>query len=148
MQIISTDFVNGGNIPRKYTCDGDDINPSLEFGGVPKEAKSLALVLDDPDAPSGTFTHWVMWNIPPKTDKILPGTIPVGAVEGLNSTRNCCYIGPCPPTGTHNYIFTLFALDTTLNDLNPKLSDKNSLFDSMTGHILASAELVGLYKRG
>ncbi|MBX4195605.1 YbhB/YbcL family Raf kinase inhibitor-like protein [Candidatus Parcubacteria bacterium] len=147
MQLISPDFLNGGSIPAQFTCDGNDINPTLEISGIPKETKSLAFVLDDPDAPSGTFTHWIVWNIPPVTDKILPGTLPVGSIEGLNSAHMLGYIGPCPPVGTHNYIFTLYALDATLDDLDPQKTGRGELFDKMTGHIIASTELVGLYCR-
>lgn len=145
MQLISPDFVNGSQIPSKFTCEGDNISPNLEISGVPKETKSLALVLDDPDAPSRTFTHWVVWNIPAITDKIPSSTLPVGSVEGLNSAGKAGYIGPCPPSGTHNYIFSLYALDTTIDDLEAGRADRGPLFEKMTGHILATAELTGLY---
>lgn len=147
MQLISPDFISGGKVPKKFTCDGEDVNPTLEISGVPKGTKSLALVLDDPDASSRTFTHWIVWNIPPVTDKILPGTLPIEAIEGQNSAHTMGYIGPCPPEGEHGYVFTLYALDTIIESLDPAKATKESLFDMMTGHILGTAELVGLYCR-
>jgi Raf kinase inhibitor-like YbhB/YbcL family protein len=147
MQLLSTDFVSGGEIPARFTCDGDNVSPNLLIQGVPKGTQSLALVLDDPDAPSRTFTHWLLWNIKPITDKILSGALPEGASIGLNSLGETKYKGPCPPSGTHNYIFTLYALDERFDDLDPTSTDKNELLKRFPKHILATTELVGLYKR-
>lgn len=146
MQLNSPDFINGGKIPKIFTCDGEERSPELRIGGLPEGAQSLALVLDDPDAPSGTFTHWVVWNIP-LTDKILSDNLPHGSAVGLNSAGTNRYLGPCPPKGTHNYIFTLYALDTQLDISDPSRTDSRALLDNMTGHIIATAELVGLYCR-
>jgi Raf kinase inhibitor-like YbhB/YbcL family protein len=148
MQLLSTDFVSGGEIPAKFTCDGDNVNPNLVIQGVPKGTRSMALVLDDPDAPSETFTHWLVWNVNPITDKITSGVIPEGASVGLNSLGETKYKGPCPPSGTHNYIFTLYALDLVIDDLNPSSTDKKKLLEKLSKHILGSAELIGLYKKG
>jgi phosphatidylethanolamine-binding protein (PEBP) family uncharacterized protein len=128
MKISSTAFEHNGQIPKKYTCDGSDVNPPLKFESIPDEAKSLALIIDDPDAPVGTWVHWVLWNIDPKTTEIQDD-----------------YGGPCPPSGTHRYFFKLYALDTTLN-LGPNVT-KRDIESSIKGHILAKAELIGLYKR-
>jgi Raf kinase inhibitor-like YbhB/YbcL family protein len=147
MQLTSPDFINGGEIPQKFTCDGDNVSPNLEIRGVPANARTLAFVLDDPDAPSGTFSHWVIWNIPPITDKIVSGSLPVGACEGLNSLGKIGYVGPCPPSGMHNYIFTLYALDTSIEDLDPSYTDRKTLHEKLTGHIIATSELIGLYKK-
>lgn len=147
MQLTSPDFLNGGEIPTRFTCDGDDVNPNLEIRGVPEGTQSLALVLDDPDAPSGTFTHWIVWNISAKTEKIEARGIPEGALEGLNSAGRLGYLGPCPPSGKHNYFFTLYALDEVIHDLSPHETDKSSFLERITGHILAQTELIGLYSR-
>jgi Raf kinase inhibitor-like YbhB/YbcL family protein len=130
-------------IPKKYSCDGEDINPPLNFGGIPKEAKTLVLVMDDPDAPSGTFDHWIVWNIPAKTTKIGENTVP--GKEGLNSGRQQGYTGPCPPFGTHRYFFKVYALDTELSlSANSKRKDVEK---AMQSHILSKGELIGLYRR-
>ena len=150
MKISSTAFENGGNIPVKYTCDGEDVSPPLSWEGVPQEAVSLALICDDPDAPMGTWVHWVLFNIPPDV-KGLPENIPPqptldnGAVHGINDFRNYGYGGPCPPGGTHRYFFKLYALDTKL-DLKPGAT-KAQLLDAMEGHVLAQGELMGKYSR-
>jgi len=140
--IISPAFENKKPIPRKYTCDGDDVNPTLNISGVPEATKSLVLIVDDPDAPMGTWDHWIVWNIPP-TNKIEENTVP--GVEGLNDSRKHSYSGPCPPSGTHRYFFKVYALDTKLN-LAPN-SRKKDIEKAMKGHILAQGELVGLYSR-
>jgi len=123
-------------------CDSENINPELNIAGVPESAKSLALIMDDPDAPSGMFVHWVMWNIP-VTDVIEEDSAP--GTEGLNGRGETGYIGPCPPSGEHRYFFKLYALDTTL-DL-PQNTDKEALLSALEPHTIESAELVGLYSR-
>lgn len=141
-KIRSLVFENNKQIPEKYTCDGDDINPPLMIEGTPKGTKTLALIMDDPDCPSGTFDHWVIWNIPPFTSEIKEDST-VGT-EGLNSGGRRGYYGPCPPSGTHRYFFKLYALDCELN-LNPK-SRKKDVEKAFIGHILAENELIGLYR--
>jgi len=135
-------FKNNGFIPQKYTCDGNDVNPPLNIEGVPKETQSLALIVDDPDAPMGTWDHWVVWNIPP-AEKIMENSVP--GTEGLNDFRRRSYGGPCPPSGTHRYFFKVYALDTRL-DLSPS-SRKKDVERAMKGHVIAEGELVGLYRR-
>lgn len=141
--ITSRVFEDNKPIPEKYTCDGDDVSPPLKIGGIPEGAKSLVLIVDDPDAPMGTWDHWIVWNIP-VTDKIEENT--VLGVEGLNDFRKHSYGGPCPPSGTHRYFFKVYALDTKLT-LNPN-SRKKDLENAMEGHILAKGRIVGLYSRG
>lgn len=143
LSIKSPVFENGKPIPRKYSCDGNDINPPITFDGTPKETKSLVLIVDDPDAPMGTFDHWVAWNIPPSTTKIGENTVP--GTEGLNSARQNRYIGPCPPSGTHRYFFKVYALDTELK-LGTN-SDKKDVERAMQGHVIAKGELMGTYRR-
>lgn len=145
MKITSTVFENNEIIPVNYTCDGENINPPLVILDVPQNAKSLSLIMEDPDAPDEPFTHWLMWNIDPITEDIEAGETPEGAVEGLNSSGEKGYIGPCPPTNSHHYIFKLFALDTTI-DL-PFQSDKENLLEKMEGHIIDQSELTGFYSR-
>ena len=113
-KLTSPAFNHGSQIPSQYTCDGEDINPHLVIHGVPPGAKSLALVMEDPDAPAGLWTHWVVWDIPPETKEIREHTAPIGTGEGLNSWGETGYGGPCPPSGTHRYFFRLFALDTRI----------------------------------
>jgi Raf kinase inhibitor-like YbhB/YbcL family protein len=146
LQITSPAFQNNGTIPRQYTCDGKDINPSLVIENVPKETKSIALICDDPDAPMGTWVHWVLWNIDPNTKEIAENAVPQGAVEGMNDFKKHAYGGPCPPSGTHRYFFKIYALDTTL-DISPN-SHKSDLEKAMKGHILSEGQIIGLYKRG
>lgn len=140
--ITSSVFLHNGMIPAKYTCDGANVNPPLTIKDIPKETKSLVLILDDPDAPSGTWDHWVMWNIPVRTE-IGENTIP--GTEGMNSFQKIHYGGPCPPSGTHRYFFKVYALDLRLDI--PANSNKAAVEKAMTGHILAQGELIGLYKR-
>jgi len=140
--IISSVFENKGSIPTKYTCDGDDVNPPLEIEGIPENTKSLVLIVDDPDAPMGTWDHWIVWNIPP-TEKIEENSVP--GVEGLNDFRRRSYGGPCPPSGTHRYFFKVYALDTELN-LKPN-SRKKDVERAMRGRVLAQGEILGLYRR-
>lgn len=132
-------------IPKVFSCDGKNIHPPLSVSSVPVEAKSLVIIIDDPDAPAGTFTHWVVWNIPVISKEIIEGVIPAGAIEGINSAQKVGYIGPCPPSGTHHYIFNLFALDTMLA-LTAK-ADKSEIQSAISGHIIETAELTGLYHR-
>ena len=116
-------FESNKPIPRKYSCDGNDINPPLTIEGTPKEAKTLALIVDDPDAPSGTFDHWIVWNIPASINKIGENTVP--GKEGMNSARQPSYMGPCPPGGTHRYFFKVYALDMELSlGINTKKKDR------------------------
>ena len=143
LTIKSPSFQHNSPIPKKYSCDGEGTNPPLTIEGTPKESKSIALVVDDPDAPGGTFDHWVVWNISPSTSKIAERSVP--GTEGLNSMRKPGYTGPCPPSGTHRYFFKVYALDTQLT-LGAK-STKRDLEKAMQGHILAKGELIGLYHR-
>ncbi|MFQ6120420.1 MAG: YbhB/YbcL family Raf kinase inhibitor-like protein [Methanosarcinales archaeon] len=146
LKLRSTVFEEGGTIPSKYTCEGLDVNPPLEIAGVPKNAKSIVLIVDDPDAPSKVWDHWVMWNIPPDTKKIEEDSVPEGAVQGVNDFKRREYGGPCPPPGPpHRYMFKLYALDTVL-DLAPS-STKKDVEKAMSGNILAQTTLVGLYQR-
>jgi Raf kinase inhibitor-like YbhB/YbcL family protein len=142
LTIKSPAFEANTKIPKKYTCEGDGVNPALTIEGVPAEAKSLALIFDDPDAVSGVFDHWVIWNIPASTDKIEEDSAP--GVEGYNSGRRPGYYPPCPPSGSHHYTFKVYALDQTLN--LPAKTKKADLQKAMEGHILAEGELVGLYR--
>lgn len=144
MQIYSRAFTSSGEIPPKYTCDGEDLIPPLSFSDVPKEAKSLALIVDDPDAPMGTWDHWVIWNIPPQTLEISEGKSPIG-VTGVNSWGKNSWGGPCPPDREHRYFFKLYALDSS-----PNLAAgarKAELERAMESHILAQAQLIGRYDR-
>jgi hypothetical protein len=143
--IKSPAFSSSGYIPARYTCDGGDINPPLEIYNVPAEAKSLALIVDDPDAPIGMWVHWVLWNIDPATREIAEDHVPRNTVQGKNDWKRNSYGGPCPPSGVHRYFFKLYALDARLN-LGIGAT-KKELEKAMHGHVLASAELIGLYKR-
>lgn len=145
MKLSSTAFAHKGTIPALYTCDGRDINPPLKIEQAPTEARSLALIVDDPDAPVGMWVHWVVWNIPPQTAEIRENSVPTGAQQGRNDWRRNSYGGPCPPSGTHRYFFKLYALDTTLN--LGTITTKSDLEKAMQGHIVAQAQLIGLYQR-
>ena len=145
LKLSSPAFKHNQMIPSKHTCDGADVNPPLHIGNAPPEAKSLALIVEDPDAPAGTWVHWVLWNIDPKTIEIREGSVPSFAQQGMNDFRKHDYGGPCPPSGTHRYFFKLYALDTTLN-LGPDTT-KAVLERALKGHIVAQTELIGLYKR-
>ena len=145
MLLISPSFENNGMIPKRFTCDGGNINPGLRIENVPVSAESLALIMRDPDAPMpGGFTHWVVWNITPATTLIEEKSVPSRAVEGRN-TRTIGYVGPCPPSGIHHYEFYLYALDAML-DL-PIASGKAELEAAMQGHVIEQTKLVGLYER-
>lgn len=143
MNISSKEFKNDEPIPAKFTCQGKGINPELKISGVPAAAKSLALIVDDPDAPMGTFTHWLIWNIDPKVSTIGENTRP--GVEGVNGVKENAYIGPCPPSGKHRYFFKLYALDSVL-DL-PSGADKSQLEAEIARHTLEYAELIGTYQK-
>jgi len=143
----SSAFKEGGFIPVKHTCEGDDVNPLLEIKNAPPEVKSFALIMDDPDAPMGTWVHWLLWNIEPRTQYISEDTVPANAVQGTNSFGRQKYGGPCPPKGSkpHRYMFKVYALDAML-DL-PAGATKADLEKAMEGHILAQTVLTGLYQR-
>ena len=143
LRVKSPAFENNKLIPSKYTCDGEEVSPPLTVEGIPEKTKSLALIMEDPDAPAGLFIHWLVWNIPP-TDKIQENSVP--GIEGLNTNKKNSYHGPCPPGGTHRYYFKVYALDTLLK--LGALSDKEVLENAMQNHILAYGELIGLYRRG
>jgi Raf kinase inhibitor-like YbhB/YbcL family protein len=144
LKVTSSAFQEGGNIPSKFTCDGSDTSPSLQITGVPSEAKSLVLIADDPDAPGGLFTHWLVWNIPSQTNSIAEGSAPNG-VQGANDFGKSGYRGPCPPAGVHRYSFKIFALDRELElRSGAKRSQVNA---AMKGHVIAQGELVGRYSR-
>ncbi len=142
IKVFSSVFASNGSIPGKYTCDGEDINPPLEFEGIPEEAESLVLIVDDPDAPTKTFTHWIVWNIEPVA-KIDEDSIP--GVEGINDFRKIGYGGPCPPSGTHRYFFRVYALGKKL-ELKAGAGRKE-LENEMIGHIVAEGELMGKYRK-
>jgi hypothetical protein len=148
--LTSSAFTDGATIPRKYTCDAEDISPDLKWSGVPNGTKSLALICDDPDAPVGTWVHWVLFNIPADATALPAGTpaeavLKSGACHGRNDFRKLGYGGPCPPGGTHRYYFKLYALDTLLTLESG--STKAQLLAAMKGHILAEGQLIGKYKR-
>lgn len=142
LQIRSTVFAQNGHIPVKYTCEGEDINPPLEFSEIPVGTKSLALIVEDPDAPRGVFDHWLVWNISPNTS-IAENTNP--GISGTNSFGKTGFGGPCPPSGTHRYFFRAYALDAEL-ELQAG-ANKATLEKAMKGHILAEGELMGMYKK-
>lgn len=144
MTIESPKFKNEQQIPLAYTCDGGAISPPLNFRDVPTKAKSLALIMDDPDSPSGTFVHWLLWNMLPNTT-IPENVTPAEAEIGINSGEEMSYYPPCPHIGEHRYFFRLYALDVML-DLSSG-ADKEELEQAISGHVLAEAELKGLFKR-
>ena len=145
LKLSSPVFEHNGAIPTKYTCDGVNVNPPVLIESVPAGTKSLALIVDDPDAPSGTWVHWVLWNIDPAMKEVKEASVPKGVQQGLNDFRQHDYRGPCPPSGTHRYFFRLYALDTTLT-LHPDAT-KADLEKSMRGHIIDQAHITGLYRR-
>jgi len=144
MKITSSVFQEGASIPSKFTCDGSDTSPPLQIAEVPAGAKSLALIVDDPDAPSGLFTHWIVWNISPQTHAIAEGSAPKG-VHGGNDFGKSGYGGPCPPSGTHRYYFKIFALDRELN--LPSGAKRHELDAAMKEHVIGQGELMGRYSR-
>jgi Raf kinase inhibitor-like YbhB/YbcL family protein len=146
MRITSPAFDNNGSIPAKFTCDGAGMNPALQFSGVPAAAKSLALIVEDPDVPKnlkadGLFEHWLMWDIAPDSKGFAEGA----GKGGINETGSAGFMGPCPPDREHRYFFRLFALDVKLT--GAKITTKADLDKAMAGHVIGQAELVGLYKR-
>jgi Raf kinase inhibitor-like YbhB/YbcL family protein len=145
MKLSSPAFENGGRIPKQYTCDGKNVNPPLRIENAPSNAKSFALVLDDIDAPRGTYVHWIVWNIDPDLKEMKENSVPEGGVQGMNDFKKRNYGGPCPPGRAHKYVFKIYALDTLLN-LNCN-GTKKDLEKAMGGHILSQAELAGSYKR-
>ncbi|HEX5338735.1 MAG TPA: YbhB/YbcL family Raf kinase inhibitor-like protein [Gallionella sp.] len=154
MNISSPSFAHERDIPARHTCDGRNTSPSLAWNGIPAGAKSLALIADDPDAPDPaapkmTWVHWLLYNIPPNASGLAEGiaenALPAGTLTGVNDWHNTGYGGPCPPVGQHRYFFKLYALDTVLPDL--KHPTKTALEQAMQGHVLARAELVGVYRR-
>ena len=154
MQITSSSFTHQGAIPAKYTCEGPDTSPPLAWSGVPPSAKSLALIVDDPDAPDPkapkmTWVHWVLYDVPSGTSSLAEGasrSLPSGTRDGLNDWRRTGYGGPCPPLGRHRYFFKLYALDIVLPDLSKP--SKAELLKAMEGHVVGTAELVGTYQKG
>ena len=152
--IGSPSFAHEGTIPRKHTCEGDDVSPALAFGGVPAGARSLVLIVDDPDAPDPrapktTWVHWVLYDLPATTGGLPEGVteLPAGTREGLSDWKRTGYGGPCPPIGEHRYVHKLYALDTVLGDLGAR-ADKKAVEQAMAGHVLEKAELLGRYQKG
>ena len=154
LTLRSTMFANGNTIPSKYTCEGENISPPLRWGGVPDHARSMVLIVDDPDAPDPkaprmTWVHWVLYNIPLDaaglSEGVISETLPTGTEEGLNDWKKTGYGGPCPPIGRHRYFHKLYALDTVLKGINKP--SKSQVEDAMRGHIIAKAELVGTYEK-
>ncbi|HYY93770.1 MAG TPA: YbhB/YbcL family Raf kinase inhibitor-like protein [Pyrinomonadaceae bacterium] len=150
IKLTSTAFDEGGMIPSQYTCDGQNVSPPLAWSGLPEGTKTLALICDDPDAPRGTWVHWVVYQIP-ASEHGLPENLPAretldnGARQGINDFKKPGYGGPCPPSGTHRYFFKLYALDTDLN--LPPAATKDQLLKATEGHILAQGQLMARYKR-
>jgi Raf kinase inhibitor-like YbhB/YbcL family protein len=155
LSLTSPAFQNGGEIPSTHTCEGKDVSPPLAWSGTPPGTRSLALIVDDPDAPDPkapkmTWVHWVIYNLPPDTRRLpqdVPNrqTLPSGAVQGVNGAGTVGYMGPCPPSGTHRYVFRVYALDTQL-DLGGSAT-KEDLVSAMEGHVLAEGHLMGTYRR-
>lgn len=145
MILRSPAFAQGGRIPSRHTCDGENIYPPLEFSEVPENTRSLALVVEDPDAPNGIWLHWLVWNIDPATRAIEPGKAPAGSVEGVTSFGQTGYGGPCPPSGVHRYFFILYALDSLLDV--PAGADRSDFESACDGHIISRADLIGIYSR-
>jgi len=150
MKIFSSAFKDGQRIPSKYTCDGEDISPPLEWESVPDGTRSFSLICDDPDAPVGTWVHWVVYDIPPEAKKLGENTAPEresasGMRQGKNGWARIGYGGPCPPSGSHRYYFKLYALDAE-SGLKPGAT-KEQLLQSMKGHVLAETQLMGTYSR-
>lgn len=142
LDIRSAAFEEGGLIPSKYTCDGTNVNPPISISRISPNVKSLALIVDDPDAPVGTWVHWIAWNIP--VSRHLPENKVVGT-EGINDFQQRGYVGPCPPSGVHRYFFKVYALDTQLH--LPPDTTKRDLEKSMREHIVGFGQLIGIYKR-
>ena len=154
LTLTSPAFTDRGAIPERYSCDGEDLSPALNWSGLPAGTRSLALIVDDPDAPDPAapkmvWVHWILYNLPIDvsglTEAIGPSKLPPGTLEGLNDWQRNGYGGPCPPIGRHRYFHRLYALDTVLPDLGSPT--KQALIDAMQGHILEQAELLGTYQR-
>src|SRR5919109_263748 len=154
LSLTSAAFKHGDKIPSKFTCEGEDVSPPLSFTGIPDGTKSLALIVDDPDAPDPkapkrTWVHWVLYNLPPTAGQLAEAVerraLPTGAREGLNDWKRTGYGGPCPPIGRHRYVHKLYALDAALPDLGAV--SKADLERAMKGHVLAEAQLIGTYQR-
>jgi len=154
LAVASASFTDGGSIPRTYTCEGEDISPPLSWDGVPTDARSLVLIVDDPDcpdpeAPKRTWVHWVLYNIPAGTsalpEAVRPEDLPAGTREGLNDWERSGYGGPCPPIGRHRYFFKIYALDTELAGL--RKPTKGEVERAMQGHVISQAQLVGTYRK-
>ena len=145
LKVTSSAFAEGGKIPKKYTCDDSNVSPPLRIENVPASAKSLALIVDDPDAPGRTWTHWLVWNIDPRTTEIQEKSVPQNGVQGTSDFGSVSYGGPCPPSGTHRYNFKVYALDSTL--ALPGSTKKAALEKAMAGHIVAEGSLMGTYSR-
>ncbi len=152
MEISSTAFSSGGEIPARFTCQGEDVSPTLAFADVPKRAKSLVLIVDDPDAPDPkapkmTWVHWLLYNLPPDAVSLAEAVaaLPTGALEGVNDWKRTGYGGPCPPIGRHRYFFKLYALDVALPDLSEP--GKPMLLQAMKDHVIAEARLIGEYEK-
>lgn len=154
LTIRSTSFGDGAEIPARHTCEGQDLSPALEWSGVPGEARTLALVVDDPDAPDPaaprtTWVHWVLYDMPPSAsglaEGIAPGDLPSGTRQGMNDWKRTGWGGPCPPMGRHRYFFKLYALDVALGELRP--ATKAKLEQAMKGHVLAQAQSMGTYQK-
>ena len=142
LRVRSVAFSHGGHIPRKYTCEGENVNPPLEVSDLPENTKSLAVIVEDPDAPRGTYDHWLVWNIPPN-EPIAENSR--RGISGKNSFGNTGYGGPCPPSGSHRYFFKVYALDSEL-EIQPG-SEKKVLEQAMKQHVLATGELMGHYQK-
>jgi Raf kinase inhibitor-like YbhB/YbcL family protein len=149
--VTSAAFADGGMIPTEYTCEGENLSPPLAFEGVPDGTVSLVLIVDDPDAPFGTYTHWILYAIPPGTRKLpagiaVSGPLPGGGLQGKNAGGTFGYSGPCPPPGnSHRYFFRIYALDTV--PTLPGTANRPAILAAMEGHVLATGELMGLYGR-
>lgn len=146
LKVTSAAFSDGGRIPKKYTCDDSNVSPPLRVENLPKAVKTLALIVDDPDAPGGAWTHWLLWNIDPKATEIRENSVPSNAVQGTSDFGSARYGGPCPPSGSHRYYFKAYALDTALS--LPSSTRKLALEKAMAGHILAKGSLMGTFSRG
>ncbi|MBW8000934.1 MAG: YbhB/YbcL family Raf kinase inhibitor-like protein [Planctomycetes bacterium] len=150
IKITSAAFEEGGMIPSKYTCDGDDVSPPLQFDGIPDGTRAIALIADDPDAPMGTWVHWVLYNLSAHTTELPENmlddeTLPDGTRQGVTDFGKTGYGGPCPPSGTHRYYFKIYALDKKIDVVI--VLDKDELLKQMQGHIIAQGQLMGKYKR-
>ncbi len=143
--LTSSAFSNGSSLPKRYSCDGDNISPPLQWSGAPASTKSFALIMDDPDAPGGTFTHWVLFDLPASQTEIAEGAKNVGK-GGLNGTRQTGYTGACPPSGTHRYFFTLYAVDLVLVGVKEGAS-RSDVENALQNHIVAKTQLMATYSR-